>query len=309
MYSGPSLLPSNSLPSLESPFSCTLASASHFDFTDVMTDPQHTEAFLSDPGYYHHSVPALGVQTQSYDGSMSHPVTVPRYLPSNTSYTSSEGFGTSGNSYSCTSVDNDSVFEAAPSMYSQSSNPTTIFENRSSVGNPVRELPCDFVGWGTCNRSFPLRRRDDWLAHVRSHLKNEYPRKVMCWFCSELFDAGSQDSRRRRENFERRMNHIYRHISEELVDPNPDDIRPDWYYAEHLYKHHLITVETYNQAKAWRDSVQYPNGSVSLVHEMSGIHHPSFVPPSREAQRYSNAEVIIAGDRERRRHRSHHHRH
>lgn len=165
------------------------------------------------------------------------------------------------------------------------------------------KLPCDFVGWGGCNEVFDVRNLTGWLDHVeRVHLGTNLPRKVMCWFCARQFDAASSNIPQLRDNFRRRIRHISNHIVNEKK--GEDDIRPDWHYAEHLHKHGFISDQIYAQAMEWCDFVQYPTGRIT------GIHHPSFVPPSRQTQRdEQQQQVIVDGDKERRRHRTHRHRH
>ncbi|RYP55557.1 hypothetical protein DL769_010132 [Monosporascus sp. CRB-8-3] len=69
-------------------------------------------------------------------------------------------------------------------------------------------LPCDFVRWSQCIVTFDVDDFYGWVEHVEQyHLGDNFPRKVMCWFCSETFKVGKNASKEeRRTNF---WNHLF----------------------------------------------------------------------------------------------------
>ncbi|KAI3324602.1 hypothetical protein HD806DRAFT_534066 [Xylariaceae sp. AK1471] len=78
-------------------------------------------------------------------------------------------------------------------------------------------LPCEFVGYGSCDRTFALDEVEPWIEHiVTEHLKDHLPRKAICWFCDDYtFDSKSVGNNRR-TNFDNRMWHIHDHILNDI---------------------------------------------------------------------------------------------
>lgn len=270
------------------------------------------ETFPSDQGNFQQPVSTLELQAQPFQVPMANPDTVPRggsmySAPSTTSFPSLGTSRTSDISYSYMSTDQsgtNSLFDA------QSMNSGTSYTTAETEWHVGQEIPCDFLGWSGCDERFTVYRPRAWLDHIESaHLRGKkFPPKVKCWFCDVVFTAKSSSPEDCRRNSSDRLNHISDHIRNENV--GEDDILPDWHYAEYLHGKKLITEEVYAQAMEWRDVVRYPDGSLSKVPQMSGIHKPSFTPPSRQAQQERNTQVIVDNDKERRRHRSHRsHRH
>ncbi|KAI0437011.1 hypothetical protein F4803DRAFT_178211 [Xylaria telfairii] len=47
-------------------------------------------------------------------------------------------------------------------------------------------LPCEFVGYSACERTFAINDVDNWIEHIISeHLQENLPKRVVCWFCNE----------------------------------------------------------------------------------------------------------------------------
>ncbi|RYO92722.1 hypothetical protein DL766_003452 [Monosporascus sp. MC13-8B] len=168
-------------------------------------------------------------------------------------------------------------------------------------------LPCDFVGWGSCNEIFDVDNLHDWFEHVEEyHLGDNFPRKVMCWFCPKTFKVSKSASKdERRINFWNRLQHIQKHIKGGAKDEN--DIRVDFDYAEHLYSAKLITEEVYRLARKATDRISYPDGSRSWVPYIRDIYPPSFVPQERLLEQERAKQVKVDGQREERERRRHHH--
>ncbi|RYO86289.1 hypothetical protein DL764_009028 [Monosporascus ibericus] len=166
-------------------------------------------------------------------------------------------------------------------------------------------LPCDFVGWSACNEKFDVDDLHGWVGHVEQyHLFDNFPRKVMCWFCSETFKVGKNASKdERRTNFWSRMQHIQTHIRRDRK--GEDDIRVDFHYAEHLHSAGLISEEVYHLARTRRDVIPYPDGSRRLLPLARDIYPSSFVPQGRLLQQERATQMRVNDPREEKRRRRH----
>ncbi|KAI1781159.1 hypothetical protein F4818DRAFT_436352 [Hypoxylon cercidicola] len=194
-----------------------------------------------------------------------------------------------------------SVFSAAPSGYSDYSVATQYTgyagddEDYNLVHNPPAGtylLPCEFVGYGSCDVVFNFDRTEDWIEHIITrHLHDKLPAKTVCWFCDDFpCDAKVTAQGDRRMNFQYRMEHIREHIAD---GKTANDMRPDYHMIEHLHAHRLITDRAYNQAKGYSEM---PCGSSHTTH----IYPPNYVPPEREKERYHKDKIVIKEDRRRR---------
>jgi hypothetical protein len=161
-------------------------------------------------------------------------------------------------------------------------------------------LPCEFawMGYGgKCNAIFHPHETDLWIDHIISyHLRDKLPSKALCWFCDDyMFDARVATKGDRRANFDNRMAHISQHIDE---GKTVHQIRPDFYFLEHLKKHKLISQDV-------ADEVTKCEGP---EHTMDGIYRYDFIPEEQLQQMEMRSRIIVnqgKEDRERRR-RNHH---
>ncbi|RYP58371.1 hypothetical protein DL769_008987 [Monosporascus sp. CRB-8-3] len=126
--------------------------------------------------------------------------------------------------------------------------PTTVSEYGLALGDQSQNaaagqyLPCDFVGWSACDKTFDVDDLHGWVGHVEQyHLGDNFPRKVMCWFCSKTFKVGKSASKDEcRTNFWNRLQHIQNHIkggrsmterkkeSDDAIIIVVDDVNEEW---------------------------------------------------------------------------------
>ncbi|RYP92404.1 hypothetical protein DL770_001504 [Monosporascus sp. CRB-9-2] len=243
------------------------------------------------------------------------PATVPRgstFLPPSSLYAYDSATSPTRSSVASEGYEQSQVSTWSEASTSYTSVPESVSEYGLALGGQGQNaatgpyLPCDFVGWSACNETFEVDDLHGWVGHVEEyHLCNNFPRKVMCWFCSATFKVGNSASNdERRTNFWNRMQHIQDHMREGRKDEN--DIRVDFQYAEHLHSAGLISDEVYHLARRSRDVIRYPDGSRRLVPLLRGIYSPSFVPPERLLQQERETQVRVdhrREEKERRRHR------
>ncbi|KAI1397776.1 hypothetical protein F4819DRAFT_63101 [Hypoxylon fuscum] len=159
------------------------------------------------------------------------------------------------------------------------------------------DLPCEFVGIGSCDVTFRYEDTEAWIEHIiNQHLRNKLPNKALCWYCDDFwFDAKEQTQGDRRMNFQNRMYHIREHIAN---GKTANDIRPDFPMLEHLLRHNLISEGRYNEYRRYNE-VPCPRS------QMSHIYPPGYVPPERQQERERASRVIIDSEKEERRRRRH----
>ncbi|RYP14990.1 hypothetical protein DL765_005987 [Monosporascus sp. GIB2] len=191
---------------------------------------------------------SLGPQTPAFED----PDTVPRgstFLPHATSsYVYDSAASPTRSSVASDGYENSYVSTRSEASTSLSSVPTVVSEHGLALGQNADTgpyLPCEFVGWSSCNQTFDVDNLHDWFEHVEQyHLGDKFPRKVMCWFCPKTFKVSkSANKDERRINFWTRVQHIQKHIKGGRK--GVDDIRVDFDYAEHLHSAGLITDEVY----------------------------------------------------------------
>ncbi|KAI3327904.1 hypothetical protein HD806DRAFT_341594 [Xylariaceae sp. AK1471] len=155
-----------------------------------------------------------------------------------------------------------SHYSAASSTFSRSSaasTSTSMTRPDVDLGHfaAARSLPCEFVGYGFCDRTFHLDDVESWIEHIISeHLDNRLPRKAICWFCDDFdFDSKSVGDDRR-ANYDNRMWHIRDHFMSETGNVN--SIRPDHHFNNHLQESQLITTQAYHSARRYDEVPQGP---------------------------------------------------
>ncbi|TGJ87798.1 hypothetical protein E0Z10_g907 [Xylaria hypoxylon] len=147
-----------------------------------------------------------------------------------------------------------SLYSAESSVISRSSGSPLYNDRCSAAVHPpttltVVHLPCEFIGYGSCDQIFAIDDVENWIEHtVTEHLEGKLPKQCACWFCDDIMF----DSRRTgdsRENFNNRMWHIRDHL---LYDGKTiHDMRPDHHLNTHLLIHGLTpdyhTVRRYSE--------------------------------------------------------------
>ncbi|KAH8160320.1 hypothetical protein CIB48_g7928 [Xylaria polymorpha] len=119
------------------------------------------------------------------------------------------------------------------SHYSGMSRSTAVPDIHTAEFN----LPCEFVGYSGCDLTFAIDDVDNWIEHtISDHLKENLPKRVVCWFCGDwIFDY--KNTKDRRKNFENRMWHIRDHFLDGMT---AQDMRPDHHLDMHLQDFGLI---------------------------------------------------------------------
>ncbi|KAH8161288.1 hypothetical protein CIB48_g6952 [Xylaria polymorpha] len=114
-------------------------------------------------------------------------------------------------------------------------------------------LPCEFVGYSGCDRTFAMDDVDNWIEHIISdHLQENLPNQVVCWFCDDwIFDYKNVGDRR--ANFENRMWHIREHFLDGMTAHN---MRPDHHFNTHLQNFGLIPEHAYNLVRRYTEVAQ-----------------------------------------------------
>ncbi|KAJ3525546.1 hypothetical protein NM208_g11594 [Fusarium decemcellulare] len=119
-------------------------------------------------------------------------------------------------------------------------------------------LVCEFVGFGGCGAVFSPEDEEGWIAHIANqHLGNIFPRVCVCWFCNEpAFRSVSKSLADREACYRERMHHIASHFRSGRTR---DDIRPDFFFLDHVHDHRLITEEMFQRATQYHETPQIPN--------------------------------------------------
>ncbi|KAJ9165052.1 hypothetical protein NKR19_g866 [Coniochaeta hoffmannii] len=112
------------------------------------------------------------------------------------------------------------------------------------IGNnqPIAEATTSFPLWcelcvlRDCPVTFPIDQTQEWIEHHCRHLQEQYPSRLMCWFCDHVPFVSARDGRY--GNFRDRMEHIREHISSDYM--RMDDMRPDFYMINHLGERGII---------------------------------------------------------------------
>lgn len=194
----------------------------------------------------------------------------------------------------------DDEYSLSPRYASQAyadSMPATAPSSRSTVlpGNGEYVLPCEFVGYDSCDQYFSLMDADQWMDHIIvDHLQNWLPNKSNCWFCDHIdFDA-RRDRTDKASSFRIRLEHIRSHIRDEGLGIR--DVRPDYNFVAHLWRHRLISRRTYEAAQRW---IKDPASNVT------GLIPHDFIPEEQIQREERSQTVVFSKPRERsRRHRA-----
>ncbi|AEO61927.1 hypothetical protein MYCTH_96554 [Thermothelomyces thermophilus ATCC 42464] len=120
-----------------------------------------------------------------------------------------------------------------------------------STATPGQTLWCEFGELLGCAATFRLDDEAGWIEHHVDHLKNKFPKQLVCWFCDHVpFVAGRPNEAF--ANFVERMQHIREHI---LGDHRltSESMRPDFHLVRHLYQNGLLGESRYRQAMSYSE--------------------------------------------------------
>jgi hypothetical protein len=135
---------------------------------------------------------------------------------------------------------------AAQSSLGQSEAPPSQWGAYEVAGTD--DLWCEFHQLKGCNAVFRLDKESAWIQHHISHLRNQFPSKLVCWFCNDP-PFVAERSAERKANFVDRMQHIRRHISRDWE--TSDTMRPDFFMIEHMYQIRRIDQNMYETAMGY----------------------------------------------------------
>ncbi|CAM1509334.1 Fc.00g030730.m01.CDS01 [Cosmosporella sp. VM-42] len=158
---------------------------------------------------------------------------------------------------------------------------------------PPQVLVCEFAGYSSCDFVFDLDDVDGWIEHIAiQHLRTRYPSYSCCWFCnSGKFQARSGKSTDLRACYWERMRHIAEHFRN---GKTPDEIRPDFFFLDHIHHHGLIDDYTFQVAMSWHEGPQvdniYPRGSLPTVQEED--YYAERSPPRERHRRRRDGSIV-----------------
>ncbi|RSL45535.1 hypothetical protein CEP53_010740 [Fusarium sp. AF-6] len=124
---------------------------------------------------------------------------------------------------------------------------------------PTSLLVCEFVGFQACDALFDPDDEETWISHIiHQHLNNILPRVSLCWFCNDVprFKAVSKSREDREVCFRERMRHIASHFRNGC---SMDEIRPDFFFLDHVHQNGLISEDMFQYAKRFHEVPQIPN--------------------------------------------------
>ncbi|KAI1418109.1 hypothetical protein F5Y13DRAFT_35298 [Hypoxylon sp. FL1857] len=179
----------------------------------------------------------------------------------------------------------------ATTQYTQASDGGGYYNQLPNPAPGAYALPCEFVGLGSCDVTYHYEDTEAWIEHIiTDHLQDRLPSKAVCWFCDTYtFDAKSREARNdRRLNFHNRMEHIRQHITD---GKTAHDMRPDFHMVDHLYRHRLISQDTYNRVRRWHEPLLSPENT-------RHVYPPNYIPPERRMQQERSVMAQIDHDKE-----------
>jgi hypothetical protein len=187
---------------------------------------------------------------------------VPSTVVSSSRYTCNSATTASTTSTSLTTVPDDdgSDFDDIESDDAESANDDvedfSVSERSEDAEAGERDgdavYPCEFFGFSDCQEKFKATEFDGWFDHIAGdHLQYDLPQESVCWYCDdEIYRAPSRSHEDLMAFFRKRLLHIARHLRGEL---GPGQIRPDFWFVQHIRKLELIDDETVNLARSWHE--------------------------------------------------------
>jgi hypothetical protein len=117
---------------------------------------------------------------------------------------------------------------------------------------PDQILWCEFARLKKCSVTFPLDDEAAWIQHHADHLRDIFPRQLMCWFCDHV-PFVAQHPADGFANFEVRMQHVREHIfSDHRLTVRA--MRRDLHMVTHLYRNGLLSAERYKAAMEYDET-------------------------------------------------------
>ncbi|PTB41270.1 hypothetical protein M441DRAFT_68315 [Trichoderma asperellum CBS 433.97] len=142
---------------------------------------------------------------------------------------------------------------------------SSVFDSERSLSSmssvsPGPQLPCEFYGYDDCEETFDLNNVNDWVQHICGHhLIWRLPRDCICWFCDDaVFRTVNETADEREHNYRARMHHIADHYARGATT---SDIRPDFYFLDHLRDIGLVSERNFRIYKDWHEAPQ-PKGGI-----------------------------------------------
>ncbi|KAG8419334.1 hypothetical protein J3458_004210 [Metarhizium acridum] len=135
--------------------------------------------------------------------------------------------------------------------------PERVGRHRPAVPDTIPTLlPCEFQNFSGCSAVFFSNKVNLWIDHIiDEHLHGCCPEFSICWFCdSGKFGSPSNQEEEKKRCFRQRLYHIARHFDSGMTAA---DIRPDFYFLDHIYEKSLIDETTFEQT---RSQGEFPNG-------------------------------------------------
>ena len=121
---------------------------------------------------------------------------------------------------------------------------------------PAPLMPCEFHWYDDCQVQLGLHDVDDLVDHILMvHLNETPPPYSICWFCDQgKFKSVTESPEEREAAYRRRMAHIASHFRNGLTVA---EIRPDFFFLEHLHNNGLIADAKFQEAKGWSELDRY----------------------------------------------------
>ncbi|KAK4122921.1 hypothetical protein N657DRAFT_574833 [Parathielavia appendiculata] len=166
-----------------------------------------------------------------------------------------------------------------------------LFDNPAfAPRRPDQILWCEFARLMNCHATFSLDDEIGWIQHHINHLRDTYPRELMCWFCDYHPFVAWHYPEDGFANFEERMQHVRGHILSDHRLTNRA-MRRDLHMVAHLYHHGLLSAEEYKAAMEYDETpaaFRLPGShSSSLLHRPSIGYQPA---APRERQQYHDLD-------------------
>ncbi|KAH8125438.1 hypothetical protein ACSS6W_010552 [Trichoderma asperelloides] len=143
---------------------------------------------------------------------------------------------------------------------------SSVFDSERSLSSmssvsPGPQLPCEFYGYDDCEETFDLNNVNGWVQHICGHhLIWRLPRDCICWFCDDaVFRTVDETADEREHNYRARMHHIADHYARGATT---SDIRPDFYFLDHLRDIGLVSERNFRIYKDWHEAPQ-PKGGIN----------------------------------------------
>ena len=118
--------------------------------------------------------------------------------------------------------------------------------------NPGKQLWCEICALKNHTTTFAMDNINQWIEHHMIHLDFKPPSLSVCWFCDNVvFRSGDSNQNDPTRSFYDRMEHIWRHITEENFGVS--DMRPDFHMVKHLKEIGLISEDEFEKSSQYSE--------------------------------------------------------